>query len=314
MTGKVFISYRREDSSGHARAVYNELRGQFGPDNIFMDVDAIEPGVDFIKAIESAVGRCDILLALIGPNWLDAGEGGVPRLQSENDYVRTEIATALRRDIRVVPVLVGGAIMPSPVNLPEDITPLTRRNAIEIRHPHFDADVASLISFLVKIVDPKQEKSPSSSLEVSAGEKSVEKAGATDARTRKRKWIRRIAVLILFILMGVLYFALIDNLSVRSSANQYTTVREDDALVLATVTTLLALLITTIAAISSRKRWWLSVVIGMLAFAALGFGIAVFLGELRVRGDGPLVGAIPVWVVGFVSVLGPALWRRRGNK
>ena len=189
MTGKVFISYRREDSSGHARAVYNELRGQFGSDNIFMDVDAIEPGMDFIKAIESAVGRCDILLALIGPNWLDAGEGEAPRLQSENDYVRTEIATALRRDIRVVPVLVGGAIMPSPVNLPEDITPLTRRNAIEIRHPHFDADVASLISFLVKIVEPKQEKSPSSSPEVSAGEKSAEPIYLVFRRTEESAFI-----------------------------------------------------------------------------------------------------------------------------
>ena len=313
MTGRVFISYRREDSSGYARAVYNELRGQLGPNNIFMDVDTIEPGVDFIKAIESAVGRCDILLALIGPHWLDSGEGEVPRLHSENDYVRTEIATALRRDIRVVPLLVGDAVMPLPANLPEDIVPLTRRNALEIRHSHFDADVARLTSFLVKLVNPEQEEGHSSSPEAGAGEKSLENAGAADARTRKQQWIWRIAVLLLFTLMGIVYFALIDDLRVRSSSGGYSTVRPDDALVLAIVTVLLALLITTVATLFGRKRRWLSVVIGMLAFAALGFGIAVFLGEIRVSGDGPLVGAVPVWVVGFVAVLGPALWRRRGE-
>jgi len=313
MTGRVFISYRREDSSGYARAVYNELRGQLGPDNIFMDVDTLEPGVDFIKAIESAVGRCDILLALIGPHWLDSGEGEVPRLHSENDYVRTEIATALRRDIRVIPLLVGEAVMPSPANLPEDIIPLTRRNAIEIRHSHFDADVAKLTGFLVKLVNPEQEKVRSSSPAASTGEKPVQKAGAADVRTRKQQWIWRIAVFLIFTLMGIGYFALIDDLRVRSANGGYATVREDDALVLSTVTVLLALLITTGAALLGRKRRWLSVVAGLLAFAALGFGAAVFLGELRVSGDGPLAGAIPVWVVGFVAVFGPALWRRRGE-
>jgi hypothetical protein len=278
-----------------------------------MDVDTIEPGVDFIKAIESAVGRCDILLALIGPHWLDPEEGEVPRLHSENDYVRTEIATALRRDIRVVPLLVGDAVMPSPVNLPEDIIPLTRRNALEIRHSHFDADVARLTSFLVKLVKPEQEKDHSSSPEAGAGEKPVENAGAADARTRKRQWIRRIAVFLVFALLGIVYFALIDNLRVRLSSGGYSTVRSDDALVVAMITVLLALLITTGAAFFGRKKKWLSVVIGMLAFAVLGFGVAVFLGELRVSGDGPLAGAIPVWVVGFAAVLGPALWKRRGE-
>ena len=231
MTGSVFISYRREDSSGYARAIYNELRGKLGPDNIFMDVDAIEPGLDFISAIEGAVGRCDVLLALIGPSWVDAGEETSPRLQSENDYVRTEIATALERDIRVIPVLVGGAMMPSPVNLPEDIIPLTRRNAIEIRHTHFDADVASLISVLVKLVNPKQEQIPSSSLMASARETSVEDTAVADGGSQKRRWIGRVATLLIFMALGFIYFIFIEGLSV-SSGSSYRRIRDEHALIL----------------------------------------------------------------------------------
>ena len=100
----IFISYRRDDSSGHAGRLADRLVEHFGRNRIFVDTDTIEPGEDFVTAIERAVGSCEILVAVIGRHWLSAG--GTGRLNDPNDFVRLEIATALRRDIRVIPVLV----------------------------------------------------------------------------------------------------------------------------------------------------------------------------------------------------------------
>ena len=130
---RVFISYRREDSSGQAGRLYDALSKQLGPENVFMDVDTIDIGVEFKEAIESAVGSCDVLFAMIGPRWLTVVDSsGERRLEREDDFVRLEIETALMRNIRVVPALVGGAIMPEPEELPESLAPLARRNALEM--------------------------------------------------------------------------------------------------------------------------------------------------------------------------------------
>jgi len=314
MTGSVFISYRRDDSSGYARAITNQLREKLGPENIFIDVDAIEPGLDFVKAIEGAVGRCDVLLALIGPRWLDAGEERNRRLQNENDYVRTEIATALQRDIRVIPVLVGGAVMPASTDLPDDIIPLTRRNALEIRDTHFDADVEGLIDVLVKLVNPMQEQSPPG-YQVAGGVETIAPDNAADhVNSGGREWKWKGATLLLFIFMGFVYFLFIDDLRVVTG-NRTGTVRPESALITSSAITILALLITTVAAQTCRRRWWLGMVIGIVAFALLGFGAGVWIhDELRVRGDGPIIGAMAVWIVGLLVIIGQALWQRRRMK
>ena len=110
-----------------------------------MDVDAIQPGRDFRKAIHENVGRCSIFLAVIGPDWLDVKSNvGSRRLDDENDYVRLEIATALRRDIPVVPVLVRGARMPKSDQLPEDIRDLAYRNSVELTHARWKSDAQVL--------------------------------------------------------------------------------------------------------------------------------------------------------------------------
>src|SRR5688572_31262890 len=98
----IFVSYRREDSAGHAGRLFDRLVEQFGRERIFMDIDTIEPGEDFVTVIENAVSSCDILIAVIGRNWLTAGGTGTGRLDNPNDFVRIEIAAALRRDIRVI--------------------------------------------------------------------------------------------------------------------------------------------------------------------------------------------------------------------
>src|SRR5262249_21189585 len=106
----IFISYRREDSAGWTGRLAERLRQKFGSESIFMDIDTIQPGTDFTKALHSAVGACDVLLAMIGPEWPVAknSEGQI-RLEDPNDWVRTELTTALSRSIPIIPVLVGGA-------------------------------------------------------------------------------------------------------------------------------------------------------------------------------------------------------------
>ena len=144
MTGQIFISYRRDDASYAAGRLYDHLVARFP---IFMDVDTIKPGADFVEAIETSVGSCDVLLAVIGRRWLTASdEEGRRRLDHPEDLVRLEIATALKRGIRVIPVLVEGALMPQSDQLPDDLKALVRRNALEVSHNRFGADAERMIA------------------------------------------------------------------------------------------------------------------------------------------------------------------------
>ena len=123
--GRIFISYRRADSAGYAGRIYDRLTAHFGEDAVFMDVDTIEAGVDFVEVLQNAVQSCDVLVALIGRGWLDIKDAaGKRRLDNPEDFVRIEIAAALSRDIRVIPVLVDGASMPRSTELPDNLKPL----------------------------------------------------------------------------------------------------------------------------------------------------------------------------------------------
>jgi hypothetical protein len=146
MAHKVFICYRRDDSAGHAGRVHDRLEREFGRDLLFMDVDAIPLGADFVNVLSAEVAKCDVLLAIIGPNWLDArDEAGSRRLDSEFDFVRVEIAAALQRDIPVIPILLEGTRVPRPEQLPDDLKGLTRRNGLDVRHASFHADMDKLV-------------------------------------------------------------------------------------------------------------------------------------------------------------------------
>jgi len=143
----VFISYRREDCAGHAGRLYDRLAEHLGPELVFMDVDSIEPGVDFSERLDEAVGACSLLIALIGSGWLDArDDAGRRRLDDPEDFVRQELAAGLARDgLRVIPVLVEGATMPRAEELPKDLKPLARRNTRELSHARWDYDAGRLI-------------------------------------------------------------------------------------------------------------------------------------------------------------------------
>ena len=147
MSGQIFISYRRDDSSASAGRLSDRLSNHFPSNQIFMDVDSIDLGEDFVKTIEETVGSCDVLIAVIGKGWLTScDQEGKRRLDNPDDFVRIEIATALKRDIRVIPVLVDGASMPRICDLPDDLKALVRRNALQLSHDRFRTDSERLAS------------------------------------------------------------------------------------------------------------------------------------------------------------------------
>jgi thioredoxin len=151
--GGIFISYRRQETSHLAGRLSDRLADRFGEGQVFIDVDTIEPGVDFAEEISRAVATCKVLLAVIGPNWLIAtDERGRRRLDEPDDNVRLEIEAALARDVRVIPILVEGAIMPDRGDLPESLAGLARRNALFIRHESFRSDVGRLITAIERVL------------------------------------------------------------------------------------------------------------------------------------------------------------------
>jgi hypothetical protein len=164
MEHKIFISYRRDDSSAWAGRLYDRLGNHFASNQIFMDVD-LDAGIDFVEAITESVGSCDVLIAVVGKRWLTAAdEDGRRRLDNPADFVRTEIVTALKRGIRVIPVLVDGASMPRSRDLPDDLKSFARRNALEVSHNRFRADSERLIDAVKRALEKTTEERPAHKL------------------------------------------------------------------------------------------------------------------------------------------------------
>jgi hypothetical protein len=144
--GTIFVSYRRDDSAAHAGRLSDRLVQEFGQGRIFVDVDGIAPGENFQESISYNIEAADIVFAVIGRRWTASVDArGSRRLDDPNDFVRLEIATALARSKRVIPVLVAGAAMPQEKDLPDNLKALAVRQAVEIRDARFHADVALLI-------------------------------------------------------------------------------------------------------------------------------------------------------------------------
>jgi hypothetical protein len=148
---RIFISYRRDDSGATAGRIYDDLISALGAPNVFKDVYSIPLGMDYLAHLERQIVNCTALLAVIGPRWLTISASTVRRLDDPNDVVRSEITSALRFGIRVVPVLVEGGKMPDAALLPPDLVPLTRRQGVEVRQdPFFHDDVRRMILGLGK--------------------------------------------------------------------------------------------------------------------------------------------------------------------
>lgn len=151
-----FLSYRRDDSAGFAGRLADDLEATFGADTVFRDVDDIRPGEDFVQAIESHMKTVDVVLVMMGPRWLTAGTDGTRRLNDPHDFVRQEIAAALSSGRPVIPLLVGGAVMPSETDLPAAIVGLARRQAVVLSDASWRGDVERLVKSLRELL-PNQD-------------------------------------------------------------------------------------------------------------------------------------------------------------
>jgi len=193
-SANIFINYRREDSAGHAGRLFDGLSSRF-PGRVFMDIDTIEPGIDFVESITQAVGCCEVLIVVIGREWLFLTDAtGCRRLDNPSDFVRLEIAAALERNIRIIPVLVEDAAMPRPEDLPPDLAKLTRRNAIGLSDIRWAFDVDRLIQAIEVVL---QDKAPSALLPIVKTPIPPAPAPArTRRKTRARAWLA-VSVLVL---------------------------------------------------------------------------------------------------------------------
>jgi hypothetical protein len=151
----IFINYRRDDSAPYAGRLYDHLRRTFPQQKVFMDIDAIDPGEDFVDAINRTLESSRVVLAVIGRTWsTSADEAGQRRLDNPDDYVERELSAALASKARVIPVLVGGAAMPRSEALPLPLAALARRNAIEVSDTRFSSDADRLGAAIRKLLDP----------------------------------------------------------------------------------------------------------------------------------------------------------------
>ena len=155
--GRVFMSYRRDDTDFPAGWLYERLSSHLGREQVFKDVDSIELGDDFVQIITSAVGSCDVLLALIGDRWLEVtNDTGQRRLDDPHDFVRLELEAALKRKVRVIPILLGTASMPTADQLPASLSKLTRRQALQLTPARFEADIGRLLRVLDRTLGEQQ--------------------------------------------------------------------------------------------------------------------------------------------------------------
>ena len=146
---RIFVSYRREDAAYPAGWLFDRLVNHFGAGQVFKDVDSIQLGDDFVEQMTAAVGSSAVLLTVIGKRWLTVtGEKGQRRLDDPADFVRLEIEAAFARGVRVIPVLVDGALMPHVAELPAGLAQLAHRQALELSPNRFGSDTARLLEVL----------------------------------------------------------------------------------------------------------------------------------------------------------------------
>ena len=157
--GRIFMSYRREETAYPAAWLFDRLASHFGRDQVFKDVNSIELGDDFVEVINTAVGSCEVLLALIGSRWLTiTDQDGHRRLDNPDNYVRLEVETALTRDVRVIPILVDEARIPRADELPASLAKLARLQALELSPGRLEADTRQLLSVLDRTIGEARER------------------------------------------------------------------------------------------------------------------------------------------------------------
>ena len=146
LSRRIFISYRRSDTPGHAGWLHHILEEHYGRSSVFRDLDSIEPGQHFPTRVAQTIATCTDVFALIGQTWLVRGSSGRARLFEPDDWVRLELETAMQRDLRIVPLLIGNAVVPPPQALPASLVGIAERQSYGLRDAHFAEDVRNVIS------------------------------------------------------------------------------------------------------------------------------------------------------------------------
>ncbi|HEV7694002.1 MAG TPA: toll/interleukin-1 receptor domain-containing protein [Hyphomonadaceae bacterium] len=302
---KIFISYRREDSQWPADRLHQALKPVVADPrkDIFIDVDNIPLGVNFVDHLGAQVGQCDILLAMIGRGWIEARnpQTGQRRLDDPKDFVRIEIATALKRGIRVVPILVDGASVPKEEELPEDLRPLATRNGMELQRMNFDADVARLIRGLGLNEAPRSSKGSS---------KTSAKAATSQPQGRLMLW-------------GWIALALSGPALVAAMAYMLNIAAEGDVSsdpMLGSIVILLSqpalgwLGCVLVAKAASRRPYWLVAILTLIACGPVGAAIWYFGSEFMIfdKPDTPLlIGSLAALAAGLVAYAVGRLIRKK---
>lgn len=149
MAGAVFLSYRRDDAAHITGRIADAIAARIGRDRVFVDVDSVAPGEDFVRKIEASIQASGTFIAVIGSNWLTAATPqGQRRIDLDGDFIRLEVRTALAAGLRIVPVLVDNAPMPRAEDLPEDVRQFVRHNAVHLNHTTFTRDIQALLDVI----------------------------------------------------------------------------------------------------------------------------------------------------------------------
>ena len=201
-TTRVFINYRRRDTRHVAGRLRDQIVNRFGEDSVFVDVESILPGQDYVTAIDGAVSSCDYMLVLIGEDWLTPDEGGRRRIDDPNDRLRLEIEAGLRHQTTVIPVLVDAARMPKSRELPGSLVPLSRHQAVRLRHDSFPGDSR----YLIDALDPEHAASPPTQ---PGPEAPASKGGETGIEPTAESKVERIARWLSFALLVVVLLQLL---------------------------------------------------------------------------------------------------------
>jgi hypothetical protein len=158
----VFISYRRSDTERISRVIGEYLESRFGDDRVFMDAFDIDLGIDFHEKLSETLAQCDVMLIVIGPDWLScAADDGARRIDKADDYVRIEIEAALGREIPLVPVFVDGVRAVDSKDLPDELRVLAKRNGIQLRPSTFEADLETLADGLRAVIVKSEQREKS---------------------------------------------------------------------------------------------------------------------------------------------------------
>jgi hypothetical protein len=180
---KITISYRRDDSMDITGRIFDRLTSRYGRETVFRDIDSIPPGRDFREHIQASIDDSDVLMVVVGPRWMGSTKHGQPRIRAETDYVRVEVEAALSRHIPVIPLLVGGADMPEPSQLPENIREFAYRNAVPIDSGRdFDHHLDGLIRATDSIIHDAAQTRPSAPAAGKSADRVDQRASVDEAK------------------------------------------------------------------------------------------------------------------------------------